>query len=344
MRVYFNHETAPTKGGIARDSEYLVDLFTQDPFEQITHEFTNSNFLNSLHRKIHAVKGLILKGEKMPAGAYDLFFDFQFSSYVATDEQMWHFIRVHDIFPISNPEWFHFWSSWLFKRSIRRSINHDRTIYICNSETTRSNLIRYFPKLSSKSHVIYCMPRIPEASESKECKCSGCAYLSASDFQSFTLMVGTIEPRKNYQKIVALDRTGRLNNNVVIVGRSGWKSRGVKRQLKATMRIRWIDDCCDKALLKIYLKADAFLSTSHDEGFNLPAGEACILGKTLILPRLPIYDELYGDSYLQYTEIDELVSILNSLSGIPNLSPIAQINYQKMNVRARDAILSGISM
>lgn len=107
------------------------------------------------------------------------------------------------------------------------------------------------------------------------------------------LLVGTIEPRKNY---AALDRivTPELLERwqVVVVGRAGWK--GADEDLRAlTARfpadVFWLDDASDAHLRWLYRHARAFLTLSHAEGFNMPLVEAGSHGLNVICSDLPIH-------------------------------------------------------
>lgn len=110
----------------------------------------------------------------------------------------------------------------------------------------------------------------------------------------FVLAVGTVEPRKNYERLLELvesDDAGALP--VVLVGRPGWgdivaRVEGVAKSRPE--RLIWLRDLTlDGALLWLYRRADSFLSLSKAEGFNMPLVESAMCGRPVLCSDLPIY-------------------------------------------------------
>jgi glycosyltransferase involved in cell wall biosynthesis len=102
-------------------------------------------------------------------------------------------------------------------------------------------------------------------------------------------MVGTIEPRKNYELLVEIYKDYKVPIPTVVIGRRGWKSHKLINQIQETNGILWISDCCDGALLLYYKRAQLFVSLSKAEGFNLPALEASRHQIDRILSDIPIH-------------------------------------------------------
>lgn len=108
----------------------------------------------------------------------------------------------------------------------------------------------------------------------------------------FFLAVGTIEPRKNYERLITLVRSGCLPGKLVVAGRGGW---GDSAKMLATAceavsdRLIWRDDLDDAGLRWLYRNARAFISLSHAEGFNMPLVEAGMSGCPVLCSDLPIH-------------------------------------------------------
>jgi glycosyltransferase involved in cell wall biosynthesis len=202
-------------------------------------------------------------------------------------------IRIHDVFPITNPKWFRRLSANAFRITLSRAVEDGHT-FICNSKYTEASFLEIFP--TAVTFVLYCNPKRPPLLACR--KCSHCK-LAEIPSKKYLISVGTIEPRKNFHTLVSSwnkvkDQVG---INLIIVGRYGWKS---KKTLKVIQHsgssIIYIDDICDYGLSELISKSSGYVSVSLDEGFNFPAMDAALAGVPLIISDIPIHRELYGDS------------------------------------------------
>jgi len=115
------------------------------------------------------------------------------------------------------------------------------------------------------------------------------------------LFVGNLEPKKGLGVLVeAYGRcAGRLNRDLVLVGRPAWKSRAVLRavqQYTGPGRIRCIGRVSDELLPTIYRAAAVFVFPSLVEGFGLPVLEAMAAGTPVIHSDDPSVLETAGDA------------------------------------------------
>lgn len=110
--------------------------------------------------------------------------------------------------------------------------------------------------------------------------------------KTFSLAVGTIEPRKNYERLIALAKSGKLSGKIVVAGRAGWGDSAAKLASACAAlpdQLIWHDDLDDKRLRWLYRNAHAFISLSHAEGFNMPLVEAGMSGCPVLCSDLPIH-------------------------------------------------------
>jgi glycosyltransferase involved in cell wall biosynthesis len=181
--------------------------------------------------------------------------------------------RIHDLFPISNPKWFNFISRVQFRYAIAKL--HPDDIFLCNSRETYQSFAQYLPRFVKNAYIVDCFT---DRNYSEPCQeCESCRQDIPSN--SYVLMVGTVEPRKNYQAALAawnFDKKNNFYESLIIVGKPGWKSRKTLNLLRHGINngIIYLPDVCDGALDKLYKNASLFLSTSFDEGFNIPLAEA----------------------------------------------------------------------
>ena len=114
------------------------------------------------------------------------------------------------------------------------------------------------------------------------------------------LALGTVEPRKNL--LAAADIVGALRARGLpearldIVGRVGWGEDA--QALASRVGVTLHGYLTAEQLLPIVAKADALISTSHDEGLGLPLLEAQYAGLQVIAPDKPVFVEVLGTSGL----------------------------------------------
>lgn len=101
----------------------------------------------------------------------------------------------------------------------------------------------------------------------------------------YVLSVGTIEPRKNHERLLdAFEVVGSEIQNVslVIVGRYGWKSCKLVRRISnhrwLGTRLFWLEGIDDCTLAQLYRDATLCVVPSLYEGYGLPVSEALAHG------------------------------------------------------------------
>ena len=220
-------------------------------------------------------------------------------------------IRMHDVFPITNPEWFRFFPALAFGITLRRAVR-DNHFFLCNSNSTQSALGKLYPSANSK--VLYCKV---DRAESKPCQtCQFCKNKELYEFPYF-LSVGTIEPRKNYPLLVEawLAVESKKSEKLIIVGKRGWKSKKIYSFLaKKRGSLIYLENLCNFGVISLTKKAFAFVSPSLDEGFNFPAMDAALAGIPLLLSDIPVHREFYNGCayFFDPNKISELQSAFNA--------------------------------
>jgi glycosyltransferase involved in cell wall biosynthesis len=114
--------------------------------------------------------------------------------------------------------------------------------------------------------------------------------------QPFSLMVGTLEPRKGHADVLAafdeLWRQG-MDHRLVLVGRMGWQTEALRDTIRNHPehgdKLQWFDDVGDLELEQIYQACEGVIIASHAEGFGLPLIEALGHLKPVLARDLPIF-------------------------------------------------------
>lgn len=134
---------------------------------------------------------------------------------------------------------------------------------------------------------------------------------------AFTLAVGTIEPRKNYERLIGFADASDAAAPIVIAGRPGWGAS--TERLAAALerlgdRLVWLDDADDAQLRWLYRNSRTFVSLSHAEGFNMPLVEAGISGCAIVCSDLSIHRAV-APPWARFVSTDSSDATLSSAIG-----------------------------
>lgn len=137
----------------------------------------------------------------------------------------------------------------------------------------------------------------------------------------YFISVGTIEPRKNYDYLVEVYNNYDLQDaRLVLVGREGWNVDDFIKNLKThanyiNKNILWLSDVDDEELAFLYSKCLAYVTSSHYEGYGLPAVEALTFGIPTIVSNGGALPEVVGNAaeVFSLSEPESLYHIMNKL-------------------------------
>lgn len=120
--------------------------------------------------------------------------------------------------------------------------------------------------------------------------------------ERYILCLSTLEPRKNMRLLIdaccSLWKAGRLDSDLVLAGRKGWKISDLLDNLDrdCSRRIHLTGFVDDNDLPFIYKKAEVFVFPSIYEGFGLPPLEAIGCGIPVISSDAASMPEVLGDA------------------------------------------------
>ena len=223
-------------------------------------------------------------------------------------------IRIHDLFPLTNPEWFTKRARINFLAGLR-SIGPTDTL-MTNSKYTSNKLLEILGKKIKLDQVVTVSCEVPNFEKSTACKsCEMC--VSSTELKNYILAVGTIEPRKNYLRMIQAWDASLLHKNdfkFVIVGKQGWKAKFLFNKIKSTNGVVHLSYVCDYQLHILYANCLTFISASLDEGFNIPLQEAQKNATRLIISDIPVHKEFVKVSNVNWIDpnsVDSIVSAIN---------------------------------
>ena len=271
-----------------------------------------------------------------------------------------HIVRYHDAIPLTHPNLisnskFHYKSHYY---NLKLNIKNDAW-FCCVSNSTKNELIKLFPEVKERSSVIYnCISdeyfidkqntqslvndiirsNIAEENiKDNNKKQIGPNFFSnkeknnfyqkiLSDKQNYILAVSTIEPRKNYKRLISAWNKVRRNGNeklkLIIVGGFGWDFLEFIKQTKTFIErgeLLILNGISNFDLGILYNNAKATICPSVIEGFDFSGVEAMASGSVIVASDISVHREIYKDgpvSYFDPYSISDLAKKINEAINI----------------------------
>jgi glycosyltransferase involved in cell wall biosynthesis len=182
----------------------------------------------------------------------------------------------------------------------------------------------------------------------------------------FILAVGTIEPRKNYPRLLAAYRHLRRESvplllgdrpgvpELVIAGRPGWAYGDTLERIKAERGVRYLGHVDDATLSALYSSAAMLAFPSLYEGFGLPLLEAMAHGLPAVVGNAGALPEL-ADGAAVLVDPEDVLSIAAGLErlladaslreklGAAGRQRAAEFTWERAASKTRD-VLRGIAL
>lgn len=301
--VFFDGSFLNHRAGIGRDSRALLaslEGIYGDKVKVIYPNFVSQKlekevnpFLHHVSKVIGVIFALLGRQYSIRLTPNSMFVQSQPSIFVPEPKQVSHVVRLHDVFPITNPEWFRFLSVMKFKAAFSNIEN--RAFFLCDSFFTQSELYR-ISRFNCRSFVLYC-----SLTQNSSNKCNRCIMCQDKlRLNHFVLTISTIEPRKNYRSLLfAWKRVHKQIPKVklVIIGRRGWKSKLISRHIQKMSKygVVWLQNICDYQVQRAIKNSILLISSSYSEGFNFPVADAISSFKKVIISNIPVHQELYSN-------------------------------------------------
>jgi glycosyltransferase involved in cell wall biosynthesis len=163
---------------------------------------------------------------------------------------------------------------YYFPAMIRAAVSKARQV-IAISATTRDDLQRLLPQSYGKTTVTLLAPRELAPHDVK-------GGSGDSGGESYVLFVGTVEPRKNLERLISawrgVEPKCRHGARLMIVGAKGWLVEGICDCTSTADAVEFRGSVPDNELARLLRGAMAFVYPSLYEGFGLPVLEAMAQG------------------------------------------------------------------
>lgn len=248
---------------------------------------------------------------------------------------------IHDLGYLDCPEFVESPNQSFLRRYVPKTIKRSRFI-LAVSETTKLSIVQRY-KLNQDQILVTLIP--PDTTVIKEVKPN-------FEISNYILMVGTLEPRKNFINLVnaymLLPQEIRRKYALVLTGDKGWK---VKKEID---QINDLQNQGENILLTGYVSqaekawllrnADVLVQPSLYEGFGMPIIEAMASKTPTIVSDIPVFKEISGNASL-FFDPKNPTSIASVLQKILNdkklreklvINGTRQVSYLKWDDIARN--------
>jgi glycosyltransferase involved in cell wall biosynthesis len=192
-------------------------------------------------------------------------------------------------------------NSWV-PRSVARA---DHVIAV--SQSTRRDLIELYRTSPDKVSVLYHGVTADFRPVNDASQLEAVRQKYGLGNQPFILSVGTIQPRKNYQRLIQAFAELPEEYSLVIVGSKGWDYQLVLNEVVTqglTHRVHFPGFADDADLPALYSAASLFVYPSLYEGFGLPVLEAMACGTPVVAANRSSLPEVVADAGLLVSPTD----------------------------------------
>jgi len=183
----------------------------------------------------------------------------------------------------------------------------DARVVIADSRTTRDDIVKFYGAPVEKIRVVYpayntdVFKPIHDVGEIQRVR-SKYALLSP-----YLISVGTVQPRKNYARLIEAAASLPNEYSLVIVGKKseGFDALAVRvRELKMEARVKFLDYVPIDYLPALYAGAELAVFPSLYEGFGFPALEAQACETPLVCSNTSSLPEVAGEGAAYFGPLD----------------------------------------
>jgi glycosyltransferase involved in cell wall biosynthesis len=167
-------------------------------------------------------------------------------------------------------------------------------VLLCNSEATRTDLVAHFPVAGTKARVV---PFAADARFAAAARDPAVLARHGLD-RPYVLAVGTLEPRKNLERLIAAWEGLPDSHTLALVGPRGWDDERIVAAATRAGDVRLLGRVSDDDLAALYAGAACFAYPSLYEGFGLPVLEAMAAGAPVLTSNVSSLPEVAGDGAL----------------------------------------------
>lgn len=227
---------------------------------------------------------------------------------------------VHDLgfhfFPETHTRFQRLYLRWSTRHNARRS----RRV-IADSQATRKDLSRLYEIPTSKIHVVY--PGIdPQLAPERDPAILEHVRRQYGIETSYLLYLGTLQPRKNLERLIEAYVRSNVTAQLVLAGKAGWLSEPILQTISHFIGPAGVSDAASRIRVTGYVAeedkpallsgATALLYPSLYEGFGFPILEAQVCGTPVLCGNNSSQPEVAGSGAL-FVAADDAQAIVQGI-------------------------------
>lgn len=194
---------------------------------------------------------------------------------------------------------------------------------IAVSKATKEDLVKKVGIHSKKIQVIY------EGYDTENFK----PDTKVASLIPYYLFVGTVQPRKNLDRLIKAIAT--LKANLVIVGSKGWLSDEIynlPKKLKIEDRVKFLGYVPDEYLPVLYSGAIALALPSLFEGFGLPILEAQACGCPVLASNISSMPEVAGKGaiYVNPYSVEDIIRGMIKMENLDTRNKLIKAGFKNI--------------
>jgi glycosyltransferase involved in cell wall biosynthesis len=221
-------------------------------------------------------------------------------------------VTVHDLAVLRHPLVFNRWSRELGARTLPR-IAAAADAIVAVSEFTRGEVVDLLHVPPERVHVVPNGVTDPFGPE------------GAAAEGEYVLAVGTLEPRKNLDRLVeGFARAALAGAELLIAGSPGWGGVRVFGR-----RVRWLGEVGTEELAALYRGALCLVYVSLYEGFGLPVLEAMACGTPVVVSQAEALREVAGDAAVVVDGLDPASIAVGIEEAMRRRSELAALGIER---------------
>lgn len=144
---------------------------------------------------------------------------------------------------------------------------------------------------------------------------------------NYLLSVGTIQPRKNYKRLIEAFTKISNSMELVIVGKKGWMWEEIietPKKYGLQKKVKFLEYILDDDLIILYQNARCLVQPSLFEGFGLPILEAMASGCPVVTSNRSSLPEVVGDAGILVDpyNIDSIIDGIHKIISDQNLRDV----------------------
>jgi glycosyltransferase involved in cell wall biosynthesis len=202
-------------------------------------------------------------------------------------------VIVYDLVPFVDGAHAQARAARIERATIRPTLRRAASL-LCISEATRADLVARFPATVPRACVV---PLAADADFFAAQPDPATNERHGLD-RPYVLAVGTLEPRKNLERLVAAWEGLADTHTLALVGPRGWDDETIVAAARRAGDVRLLGHVSDADLAALYAGADCFAYPSLYEGFGLPVLEAMAAGAPVLTSNVSSLPEVAGDAAL----------------------------------------------